>query len=170
MSVVSAASPATDRVRVLGRELEYKWVVAAASTSALFLVIPSGLNVEEIGKWMERELATTDATWKFGIYHFPMYTTEEEYANEYPRQRAAWGPVFDKYHLDMMLTGHTHHYVRSGPLRDSKAVASPNDGTVYLVSAPGIYSTFHITANRLEFKSLDVNGTVKDELTIDKTK
>jgi len=143
---------------------------AVRYANALFLVIPIGLNVEEIGKWMERELAATDATWKFGIYHFPMYTTEEEYANEYPRQRAAWGPVFDKYHLDMMLTGHTHRYVRSGPLRDSKEVASPNDGTVYLVSAPGIYSTFDITGNRLEFKSLDVNGTVKDELTIDKTK
>lgn len=70
----------------------------------------------------------------------------------------------------MMLTGHTHRYVRSGPLRDGKEVASPNDGTVYLVSAPGIYSTFDISGNRLEFKSLDVNGTVKDELTIDKTK
>ena len=39
MSVVSAASPTTDRVRVLGRELEYKWVVAAVFTSALFLDI-----------------------------------------------------------------------------------------------------------------------------------
>lgn len=143
---------------------------AVRYANALFLVIPIGLNVEEIGKWMERELAATDATWKFGIYHFPMYTTEQEYANEYDRQRAAWGPVFDKYHLDMMLTGHTHRYYRSGPLRDGKEVASPNDGTIYLVSQPGIYSTFDITGKRLAFKSLDVNGAVKDELTIKKEK
>ena len=33
-----------------------------------------------------------------------------------------------------------------------------------------ISTTFDITGNRLEFKSLDVNGTVKDELTVEKAK
>ena len=136
--------------------------------NALFLVIPIGLNVDTIGHWLEKELASTDATWKFGIYHFPMYTTESEYAHEYDRQRAAWGPVFDKHHLDFMLTGHTHSYYRSGPIRDGKEIASTAEGTIYLVSAPGLYNTFDIAGNRLEFKTLDATGTVKDQLTIDK--
>ncbi|NUM55485.1 MAG: metallophosphoesterase family protein [Candidatus Hydrogenedentes bacterium] len=136
--------------------------------NALFLVIPIGLSVETIGAWLEQELAATDATWKFGIYHFPMYSTDPEYAGYYDKQESIWARVFDKYHLDFMLTGHTHNYERHKPIYGGKEVDSPNDGTVYLVSAPGHYSTFDIRGRELDFKTIDAKGNVTDTLTIKK--
>lgn len=143
-------------------------VCAIRYANALFLVIPIGLSVETIGAWLEKELASTDATWKFGVYHFPMYSQDPEYAGYYEKQHAIWGAIFDKYHLDFMLTGHTHAYERRKPIYAGKEVDSPNEGTVYLVSAPGHYSTFDISGNRLEFRTIDAKGNTKDAISIAK--
>lgn len=134
--------------------------------NALFLVIPIGISADTIAHWLERELSTTDATWKFAVYHFPIYTDIPEYQKEYTEQREKWCAIFDKYHLDFLLTGHTHRYFRSEPLRGGVPAASTSEGTIYVVSAPRIYQTFDISGNRCEYRSLDLSGNVKDELTI----
>ena len=80
--------------------------------------------------WIENQLAHTDATWKFAMFHFPPYNWEEPYFNI----QKAWVPIFDKYHLDMVMSGHIHYYMRSKPMKGGKVVSSYNDGTTYLIS------------------------------------
>ena len=134
---------------------------------------------------MEARLADSSATWKFAMVHFPPYAPSEDY----PRMRAVWGPVFDTYHVDMVFSGHVHHYLRSKPMRDGKPAASPAEGTIYLVSVgipsrdwsgggpeyadvifsgPALYQTLRIDGNTLELRAFSADGQERDRLTIAK--
>ena len=98
--------------------------------NALFLMIDCTAPIEIQNSWIEEQLAKSDATWKFAMFHFPPYNWEEPYFNI----QKAWVPIFDKYHVDMVLGGHIHYYMRSNPMKGGKVVKSYNDGTAYIIS------------------------------------
>ncbi len=155
--------------------------------NALFLVLDVGTSYEVQARWMEKVLAETDATWRFGIYHFPLYCHPED--DEYGPIRKRWERVFAKHHVDMMLHGHVHHYYRTRPMRLGRPVDSPAEGTIYLTSvatrgrekdrkSPDYvvkamnggpwYQTFDIDGKRLTFRAYDAAGKRCDELVIRK--
>ncbi len=60
--------------------------------------------------------------------------------------RAAWGPLFDKYQVDLVISGHVHAYERTNPMRagqPTRKVASGGtvdtsaDGTTYICAGGG---------------------------------
>jgi len=155
--------------------------------NALFLVMDVGTPYETQAKWMEEQLAGTDATWRLAIYHFPMYALGDD--DEYGAIRSRWEKVFAKHPLDMMLSGHVHYYLRTRPMKNGQPVASASEGTIHLISlgTPGFkrprrlpgyvekylsggpwYQKFDIAGNRLVYRAYDVEGKVCDELTIEK--
>ncbi|MEM2907684.1 MAG: metallophosphoesterase family protein [Candidatus Hadarchaeales archaeon] len=84
-------------------------------------------------KWLEGELeASKDYLWKVVIFHRRMViggTLE-------PRQEE-WAFLFDKYHVDLVLSGHTHSYERSHPLDWTRApgeIMQPGEGTIYIIA------------------------------------
>ncbi len=98
--------------------------------NALFLMIDCTSPIEIQNSWIEEQLSKSDATWKFAMFHFPPYNWEEPYVNI----QRAWVPLFDKYHVDMVMSGHIHYYMRSKPMKGGKVVGSYNDGTAYIIS------------------------------------
>ncbi|MFA5820157.1 MAG: metallophosphoesterase family protein [Bacteroidales bacterium] len=98
--------------------------------NALFLMIDVTSPIEVQTSWIEEQLANTDATWKFAMFHFPPYNRAEPESNI----EKAWVPVFDKYHVDMVMGGHVHYYMRSKPMKGGQVVSSYNDGTAYVIS------------------------------------
>jgi acid phosphatase type 7 len=98
--------------------------------NALFLMIDSTHPNEEQTDWIGEQLSTTDAVWKFVFFHFPPYNYEEPY----PDIQAAWVPLFDKYHVDMVMSGHEHYYMRTRPMKNGQEVDTFADGTVYTIS------------------------------------
>lgn len=98
--------------------------------NALFLMIDVTSPVEVQTSWIEEQLANTDATWKFAMFHFPPYNRSEPYLSV----QEAWVPLFDKYHVDIVMGGHVHYYMRSKPLKGGRVVSSYNDGTAYIIS------------------------------------
>jgi len=155
--------------------------------NALFLVLDVGTPHDVQAEWMEEQLADTDATWRIAIYHFPMYCFGED--DEYGAIRRRWEQVFAEHHLDMMLHGHVHHYLRTRPMKNGQPVDSPADGVIYLISVavpgrerprelPGFaekymsggpwYQTFDIDGNRLTYRAYSMEGEVCDELIIEK--
>jgi acid phosphatase type 7 len=153
---------------------------------ALFLVLDATASVEDQRPWLEAQLARTKATWKFAVFHFPPYGPDVDY----PEIIREWCSVFDQYHVDFVLSGHVHDYVRTHPIRNGKRVGSPAEGTVYLVtvSVPGrpgkmskpdhvavaehpglpLYQVFTINGKRLVMRSCDVEGKVRDEFVVEK--
>ena len=98
--------------------------------NALFLMIDCVSPIETQSAWIEKQLAKSKATWKFAMFHFPPYNWEEPYLDI----QKAWVPIFDKYHVDMVMGGHIHYYMRSNPMKAGKVVSSYNDGTAYIIS------------------------------------
>ncbi|HOC67192.1 MAG: Calcineurin-like phosphoesterase [Candidatus Hydrogenedentes bacterium ADurb.Bin101] len=155
--------------------------------NALFLVLDSNSDLEVQALWMEEQLKNSSATWKFAVYHHPAYSSAPRRDNVELREK--WGPLFDKYHVDMALQGHDHGYLRTRPMRGGKEVASPAEGTIYVVSVSGtkLYdveqheyaekslervSTYQIidieTGNqdKLTYRAYDMDGNVRDEFVI----
>ncbi len=157
-------------------------------SNALFVVLDSNLPAESQTEWLEEQLAATEATWKFVVYHHPAYSSGPRRDNA--DIRALWGTLFDKYHVDLALQGHDHAYLRTWPMRDQKRVDSPSEGTIYIVSVSGTkfyeqgefdYTEFGMTnvstyqvldiqidGNRLAYKAYDIEGSVRDEFVIEK--
>lgn len=153
--------------------------------NALFIMIDATSDVDDHTPWIEETLANTKATWKFVMFHFPPYNFEEPY----PDIQAAWVPLFDKYHVDMVMGGHVHYYMRSRPMAAGKVVDSFSKGTVYAISisipyrhdaiAPEpyavkqyngeyFYQRMEIHGNTLSYKAVNSEGVLRDELVIKK--
>lgn len=136
--------------------------------------------------WLEAQLRDAKDTWKFVVFHFPPYSpgvTEPEIVKE-------WVPLFDKYHVDFVLSGHVHHYVRTHPLKAGQVQPSPKDGTIYVVtvsvsgrdrpprshplaafmkgSAAALCNVFTVDGNTVTMKAIDAEGNVQDQLVVTK--
>jgi hypothetical protein len=153
--------------------------------NALFIMIDATQEVSDHTTWVEAQLRESKATWKFVMFHFPPYNFEEPYLDI----QQAWGPLFDRYHVDMVLGGHIHYYMRSRPMKAGQVVKTFGEGTVYAVSIsiPGVhdnmtpepyaatqdaagyyYQRMEIDGKTLKYKAVSVDGKVRDEFSITK--
>ncbi len=151
--------------------------------NALFLMIDSTHPNEAQTAWIEEKLKNTNATWKFVMLHFPPYNYEEPYFD----LQEAWCGIFDTYHVDMVMSGHIHYYMRSKPMNNGKVVDSFKDGTVYTVSIGTVgnhdnigeepyaekrykkgqyYQLMEIDNGVLNYTTYDKEGNIVDELSI----
>lgn len=172
--------------------LEPERCYAVTYGNALFVVLDSMSPPEMQTAWLERQLSTSQARWKFVMFHHPPYSSKPERDNK--ELREAWVPLFDKHHVDIVFCGHDHAYMRTYPLKSGQRVASPAEGTVYLVSVSGtkmydqvdrdymearftdtiVYSTIDIltetekAGERLILRTYDLEGELRDRLVIDK--
>jgi acid phosphatase type 7 len=73
------------------------------------------------------------ARWQIVNHHRPMYSSAARHGSDLVL-RAAWGPILDAHHVDLVLNGHEHDYERTFPMRADVQQASTADGTVYVVS------------------------------------
>ncbi len=166
-------------------DVEREHTYSFAYKNALFLMIDATSPVDKQTKWIEQQLAGSDATWKFAMFHFPPYNWEEPY---YDIQQT-WVPVFDKYHVDMVMSGHIHYYMRSKPMKAGKVTESCSDGTIYAISigipshtpemteepyaevinAEGqFYQYINIDGNELSYISVDSEDNIIDTFQLKK--
>lgn len=155
--------------------------------NALFVVLDSNSSVEAQSPWLEEQLKSSKAVWKFAVFHHPAYSSAPRRDNADVREK--WGSLFDQYHVDMALQGHDHGYLRTKPMRAGKEAPSPAEGTVYVVSVSGTkyyelldheyaaksyprLSTYQVIGietgqeNKLTYRAYDLEGNVRDEMTI----
>jgi acid phosphatase type 7 len=156
--------------------------------NALFVVLDGNLPPITQTAWLEQKLSESHARWKFALYHQPAYSSGGNRDNV--ELRGAWTPLFDKYHVDMALQGHDHAYLRTYPMRGGQRVASPREGTVYVISVSGTkaypqpkhpytevgmtkVATFQVLSiqtnpDRLTYRAYDADTKIRDELIIEK--
>jgi len=64
--------------------------------------------------WLEKELSASDSGWKIAFFHHPLYSSGDKHgADEVLREQLE--PLFLKYGVDLVLTGHEHFYERIKP-------------------------------------------------------
>ncbi len=109
--------------------------------------LDSNREVDRQIPWLKKVLAENKSPWIVCTFHHPIFSTAKDRDN--PKVRNAWKPIFDKYRIDLVLTGHDHSYGRTGletPLAMPETVSNvatgvnkvdPKTGTVYVVSVSG---------------------------------
>ncbi len=100
-----------------------------------FIALNSNEMIEEQVPWLEKVLSDNPNRWTVVIVHHPLYATRQKRDN--PEIRKAWTPLFDKYGVDLVLTGHDHSYARTGKVHGNRSVANDAPGTIYVVSVSG---------------------------------
>ena len=82
---------------------------------------------EDVNEWLKVDVPASDKIWKFGSYHFPIYYTGPELANDdaYPMMRE--GVEL----LDVIFSGHEHNFSRSFPIKNESIFDKPSQGTVH---------------------------------------
>lgn len=92
----------------------------------------SGDILETQKAWLDKDLKNTNKTWKIVFFHKTPYYNKATRSNE--QIKAAFQPIFDKYHVDVVFNGHDHGYSRTYPIKNDQYVKKPADGTVYIVT------------------------------------
>lgn len=154
---------------------------------AQFVVLDSNLPPEPQVEWLDRTLGASDATWKFVVFHHPLYSSRPGDRGQ-PELKAAWAPLFEKHGVDLVLQGDDHAYLRTFPMKGDRVVDSPAEGPVYIHAVSGTkmykqadapyiarrftdiatYQVIDIDGGRLEYTSYDAQGRVMDAFTIEK--
>ena len=88
-------------------------------------------------RWLDNDLRSTRQFWRIVYFHYPPWAT----GNNVNDKESAWArqymcPLFDKYGVQLVFSGHEHSYQRSVPMRNSVKVAA-NEGTNYVTSGGG---------------------------------
>ncbi|MGH3521126.1 MAG: purple acid phosphatase family protein [Haloechinothrix sp.] len=96
--------------------------------------------------WLEATLADlrarADVDWIVVGIHHCLYCSSVRHGSD-AGVRERWGPLFDRYAVDLVINGHNHLYERTHPIRAGKVTAQAprgatvdpqRDGTTYLVS------------------------------------
>lgn len=77
-------------------------------------------------KWLETELAADTSKWKICFFHHPPYSSAKAHGSD-KQLREVVEPIFLKYGVNVVLTGHDHVYER----------IKPQKGIYYFVSGAG---------------------------------
>jgi predicted phosphodiesterase len=64
--------------------------------------------------WLEKELAGSGSDWKIAFFHHPLYSSGKTHGSAL-ESRAVLEPIFQKYGVSVVLTGHDHIYERIKP-------------------------------------------------------
>lgn len=64
--------------------------------------------------WLEGELKASGSDWKIAFFHHPLYSSGERHGPSL-NLRAILEPLFVKYNVSLVLTGHEHFYERIKP-------------------------------------------------------
>lgn len=156
-----------------------------------FIVLNSNRDRQKQRDWLQQVLSANNNRWTIITFHHPIYSTVARRDNA--ELRNLWQPVFDKYHVDLVLQGHDHTYARSGlkVCDDPNLAIGRNDqaGTVYVVSVAGpkmyklrprrpwmrrvaevtqLYQIIKIDADHLHYQARTATGRLYDAFTLRK--
>ena len=121
----------------------------------------------DMANWLRKDLAKNKKPWTIVVFHHPPYSDGSHHSDNphdsggrMKEMRENFIPIFDKYDVDLVMSGHSHVYERSRLLvnhtGDSKTfnpalhvkedslttytkplAKTPNSGTVYIVDGSG---------------------------------
>ena len=150
----------------------------------------SNEKLKEQIPWLENALANNPNRWTVITFHHPIYSPAKNRDN--PQVRELWRPIFDKYGVDLVLTGHDHTYGRTGLMRDNETITGnkvySHSGTVYCVSVSGpklydlnesplmfskvekkqLYQLIRIDGAKLHYEARTATGELFDEFELRK--
>lgn len=176
-----------------GGYIEHAWSFNFANVHFIGLDSNADANVQDQVAWLEADLQAArqdpDIDWIVPMSHHPAFSACLKHGSNVIQQQY-WSPLFEKYNVELVFSGHDHNYERTKPVRDGKAVGT-GEGPVYVVaggfysppyengtdwwtatSAPGSkhnYVVMTVEGKKLSFKAYSGDGSeVLDDVTLQK--
>jgi len=110
-----------------------------------FFALDSTYMSAEQLEWIEKELKQSDSGWKLSFFHHPIYSSGRRHGSDV-ELRTVLEPLFVKYGVDAVLSGHDHFYER----------LKPQNGISYFVSgAAGKLRRGNLAQSELTAKGFD---------------
>ncbi len=94
--------------------------------SSSFYALNSNYMDKKQVDWLNEKLAADTATWKIAFFHHPPYSSGAAHGSD-AKLRQVVEPIFLKYGIDVVFTGHEHFYER----------IKPQQGIYYFISGSG---------------------------------
>ena len=85
-----------------------------ANSSVRFFALDSNYMDDKQLTWLDKELLASGSDWKICFFHHPPYSSGEAHGSD-TTLRAQVEPVFVKYGVNVVFTGHEHFYERIKP-------------------------------------------------------
>ena len=84
------------------------------------------MNPTQLG-WLEEQLKNSNATWKICYFHHPLYSDGRFHGADLDL-RSVLSPLFQKYGVNVVFSGHEHVYERLKPQNDIYYFVLGNSG------------------------------------------
>jgi calcineurin-like phosphoesterase family protein len=85
-----------------------------ANSSVRFFALDSNYMDDKQLAWLDKELTASGSDWKVCFFHHPPYSSGEAHGSDLTL-RAQVEPIFVKYGVNAVFTGHEHFYERIKP-------------------------------------------------------
>jgi len=82
-----------------------------------FFMLESSYPVPEQIAWLENELKASGSNWKIVVFHHPLYSSGERHGSD-RLLREVLEPLFVKYNVSVVFSGHDHFYERVKPQKE----------------------------------------------------
>ena len=94
-----------------------------------FFALDSNYMDKSQTDWLEKELAASGSDWKIAFFHHPLYSSGGTHGSD-TKLREQLEPVFLKYGVDAVFSGHEHFYERIKPQKGIYYFVSGGAGKV----------------------------------------
>ena len=143
-------------------------------SSVRFFALDSNYIDDRQLDWLDKQLAQSGSDWKICFFHHPPYSSGETHGSA-DLQRGQLEPVFIKYGVNVVLTGHEHFYERIKPQKGiqyfiigNSAKLRRGDLTKTDLTAKGYdqgyaFMLVEITGDELYFQTISDRGVTIDD-------
>ncbi len=114
------------RYKLFNMDGKAYYTFKAPDEDVRFFALHSDYPEPEQIAWLEKELEGSNEKWKIPYFHHPLYSSGERHGSDLALRRTL-EPLFIKYGVSVVLTGHDHFYERT----------KPQNGIVYFVVGAG---------------------------------
>lgn len=164
--------------------IDYQDVRVISLDSQMIILDEASAKIQY--EWLEKVLKANTKLWTVITFHHPIFSTAKSRDNKEFRER--FKPLFDKYHIDLVLQGHDHTYSRGQNLPRGLSGREVS-GPVYLVSVAGpkmykvdgakwmnvslentqLFQVIHVDKENLKFEAYKTSGELFDAFSLKKT-
>jgi 3',5'-cyclic AMP phosphodiesterase CpdA len=139
-------------------------------------------------EWLNQALSKNPNRWTIVVQHQPIYDVAK--GREYDDMRKALAPLYEQYHVDLVLQGHDHAYARTHKVAKDQVVDPAAPGVIYAISVSGpktyeledthknlmatmigqnqFFQSIEVAPDHLLYKAYSIDGVVRDSFELRK--
>lgn len=152
----------------------FDWGNARIVSLQIDAIMPFGKQSEQV-QWLESTLAANTRPWLIVYFHIPPYNAVPK-DNMFDAVRINLVPLFERYGVDLVLSGHSHNYQRWNVNGITYVVTGGAGGELYFIEGPepdteAFYNGHHfvhftVEGDTLTGRAIALDGEAVDDFSL----